>query len=108
MKNRNRKPFLLIFGLGMAAIFLLVFLLNQSSNQTALQGDSVPPDGVPRVSIAETRRALDAGDAVVMDVRSRFNYEEGHIPGSINAPLTSDTFYRVNTPSDSLIYLYCT
>jgi len=42
---------------------------------------------VPRISVAELKRALDAGQALVIDVRDGRSYAESHLPGSINIPL---------------------
>ena len=42
---------------------------------------------VPRVSIEEARAALEAGTAIIVDVRPLTAYEESHIPGAINIPL---------------------
>jgi rhodanese-related sulfurtransferase len=36
--------------------------------------------------------ALESGDAVVLNVLSEEQYEDSHIPGSVNAPLESDRF----------------
>lgn len=35
---------------------------------------------------------LESGDAVVLNVLSEEQYEDAHIPGSVNAPLDSDRF----------------
>jgi rhodanese-related sulfurtransferase len=42
---------------------------------------------VPRISVAELKRALDAGQALVIDVRDGRSYADGHLPGSISIPL---------------------
>ena len=42
---------------------------------------------VPRVSIEEARTALEAGTALIVDVRPPAAFEESHIPGAINIPL---------------------
>jgi rhodanese-related sulfurtransferase len=42
---------------------------------------------VPRITVAELKRALDAGQALVIDVRDGRSYADGHLPGSINVPL---------------------
>jgi rhodanese-related sulfurtransferase len=44
----------------------------------------VPKKGV--VTLAQIKEALDAGSATIIDARSVEEYEEGHIPGSINIP----------------------
>jgi thiosulfate/3-mercaptopyruvate sulfurtransferase len=42
-----------------------------------------PPTSTPLVSFDEVRAALDA-DAVIVDVRERREYEEGHLPGAVH------------------------
>jgi rhodanese-related sulfurtransferase len=42
---------------------------------------------VPRISVADLKRALDAGQALVIDVRDGRSYADSHLPGSINIPL---------------------
>ena len=108
MKKSNRSLFLLIFGLGLAAIILLVVLLNLPALQTDQQRLAAEVRSVPRVSIQETQRALEANEALVVDVRSRANYEQSHIAGAISAPLPGDLDYRLDAPLDAYIYLYCT
>jgi hypothetical protein len=108
MKKSNRSLFLLIFGLGLAAILLLIFLLNLPALQTDQQREQAASRGVPRVTIQDARRALEADEALIVDVRSRANYEQSHISGAISAPLPSDLSYSLDAPLDAFIYLYCT
>jgi rhodanese-related sulfurtransferase len=42
---------------------------------------------VPRISPADLKKAADAGQALIVDVRDPRSYADGHIPGSINVPL---------------------
>ena len=42
---------------------------------------------VPRFSVAELKKALDAGQALVIDVRDSRSFADGHLPGAINVPL---------------------
>ena len=108
MKKNKRVSVPLIFGLGLAAILLLVFLLNLPALQTDEQRDQAALDSVPRVTIQEAKLALEANEALIVDVRSRFNYEQSHISGSISAPLPGDLSYSLDAPLDAFIYLYCT
>lgn len=48
------------------------------------RGDS----SVPRISQAEFKQALAAGEILVVDVRDAQSYAMGHIPGAINVPLS--------------------
>ena len=108
MKKRKQPTLLLVFGLGLGAILLLIFLLNHPAFQTDVQRQQTALDNVPRVSVAQAKRARDSGEALLVDVRSRFNHEMIHIPGSINVPLSAETPYTLDASTDTLIYLYCT
>jgi len=42
---------------------------------------------VPRISLAEFKKAFDAGQVVILDTRDAGSYADGHIPGAILVPL---------------------
>jgi hypothetical protein len=42
--------------------------------------------GAPEMPLAEALARRDRGEAVLIDVRSREAYAEGHIPGALNVP----------------------
>ncbi|MGN1405492.1 MAG: rhodanese-like domain-containing protein [Erysipelotrichaceae bacterium] len=47
-------------------------------------------------------------NTILLDVRTKEEYEEGHIPGSINIELDYiDTVTEVIKDSEAKIYLYC-
>jgi phage shock protein E len=56
----------------------------------------------------ELTRFRENPDAVLLDVRTREEYAEGHIPGSINIPI-SDISDVVNVVQDhdKQIFVYC-
>lgn len=43
--------------------------------------------GATVVSLAEARQAFEAGEAVFVDARFRWDYAEGHVPGARNVPV---------------------
>ena len=46
--------------------------------------------------------------AVLLDVRTSQEYQEGHIPGSINVPLQQlDKISSVTENKDALLFVYC-
>lgn len=98
MRKTDHKTLFFVFLLGIAAIILMVLLINQNPSDT--QAD------VPRVTIAETKRALDEGTAFIIDVRSPQAFQQSHISGAINVPLTNDASYQVDAPLDALLHLY--
>ena len=54
----------------------------EEGDSTASPQSSHDHDGVCIISLDELRRMLDAGD-VVIDARTREEYESGHIPGAV-------------------------
>ena len=42
---------------------------------------------VPRISVADLKKAADAGRVLIVDVRDATWYAEGHLPGAVNVPL---------------------
>ena len=42
--------------------------------------------GAPEMPLAEALARRDRGEAVLIDVRARESYAEGHIPGALNLP----------------------
>ena len=50
----------------------------------------------------------NAEGAVLLDVRSPQEYQEGHIPGSKNVPLQQlDKVEEVTENKDTVLYVYC-
>jgi rhodanese-related sulfurtransferase len=69
----NRRAFWLVI---LAVIFPLP-VLGQVADETA----------VPRVSVADLKKAADTGQVLILDVRDAGSYAGGHLPGAINIPL---------------------
>ena len=73
-------------------------------------GPSLTEAEVPRVSIEEARAALEAGTAVIVDVRLPAAFDESHIAGAINIPLeeieTNPTGLALD--KERWIITYCT
>ena len=46
---------------------------------------------------------------IVVDVRTRFEYQNGHIPGALNLPVATLLFHRGKLPEskDSLLVITC-
>jgi len=63
---------------------------------------------VPRISPEELKEKLDAGtEVVVVDVRSKEEFDQGHIPGAISIPYEEiEARYR-ELPRDKEIITYC-
>ncbi len=50
---------------------------------------------------------LDEDDIVIIDVRTKMEYEEGHIPGSLNMPYNEIDKLIKDISKDSQLVLYC-
>ena len=69
-------------------LFILSFiLLALASCTTAEKGSTrVKPSDVPRIEFREFTSLYADDSVVVIDSRSKANYEQGHIPGAILMP----------------------
>jgi 3-mercaptopyruvate sulfurtransferase SseA len=72
-------------------------------------GGQVEVATMPRISLAEFRKLFDAGNVVVVDVRSADAYTKGHIPGALSVPLeTVDQRVADFKDATKPIVTYCT
>ena len=63
-----------------------------------------------QISQEEAKEMMDAGDAVVLDVRKQSEYDEGHIPGAVLLPVGSideDTAAAVIPEKSAMVLVYC-
>jgi 3-mercaptopyruvate sulfurtransferase SseA len=68
---------------------------------------AVPFPEIPRVTVDEVKRHLDAGDPVVIvDVRSPEAFAAAHIPGARSMPLRAILDRTHGLPHDREIFLY--
>jgi 3-mercaptopyruvate sulfurtransferase SseA len=68
------------------AILLAAFVMAALSAAATVAGQQAP-DGAPRVSLADVKKAFDAKAVVILDVRDAASYAAGHIPGAMLVPL---------------------
>jgi hydroxyacylglutathione hydrolase len=59
------------------------------------------------ISADETVRRRDAGEARLVDVRSRSEFEAGHIPGAVNVPLPEFPDRAAALATEGPLVLYC-
>jgi rhodanese-related sulfurtransferase len=84
------------------ALLLLLCALAGASAGRAQEGD-----GVRRITPEEARKALDAGKAIIVDVRDEASYKFSHAKGARWIPL-NDIASRVGElPRDKMIITYC-
>lgn len=109
----------LVLGLVAGALLVLagVFLALQqnrppevaATQPTAVsQAAEVPFPDVPRVSLADAKARIDAGQAVVVDTRPRSDFEAEHIPGALSIPLAEFEARLSELPKNAEIITYCT
>lgn len=112
MKKRNSPkssiPIFLVLG-GLLLLVAAVFLAIKNSNTTPIPApEEETHSEIQRVSIEDTKAALDAGTALVVDVRSSEAYESSHIEGAINIPLTEVESRLGELERAEWIITYCT
>ena len=83
-----------------------------SFGATALQKDETMVFGFgrpkhPEVSAQELATLLQAGTAVVVDVRETDEFAEGHIPGAISMPLSTFQASKLPHPAGKKLVLTC-
>jgi len=67
-----------------------------------------PADTATRITVAELKQKLDAGDAVVYDTRAKTAYDQEHIKGALSMPSGEVAQRAGELPKDKLIVFYCT
>jgi rhodanese-related sulfurtransferase len=65
------------------------------------------PEDTDAVDTAELLHRLNAGDAVILDVRPGPEYAGGHLPGAVHIPLDELSDRLAELPSDADIIAYC-
>ena len=64
---------------------------------------------VPRITPQELKEKLDADeDVIVVDTRSRKEYDSVHIPGALSIPISEIEERHGELPQEGEIVLYCT
>ena len=72
-----------------------------------VNAEVTPSDGAKRITIRETQDLISKGHAFVVDVRSKEQYDAGHIPGAKLIP-EGEIVARANElPRDKTIITYC-
>lgn len=63
-----------------------------------------------QISVDEVKKSLDANEAIItVDVRTKEEYQRGHIQGSVSVPLDDIPTKMVSLVSDKAkkMYVYC-
>lgn len=80
---------------------------NNAAAQTAKQTATPSAGETRRASLEETQKAIEAGTAVVVDVRDEAAYKTSHIKSAISIPLQQFDKRTGELPKDKLIITYC-
>ena len=77
------------------------------ASPSAVENPSDPFAKIPRMAVAELKKALDEGRAVAADVRPPEAFEEGHIEGALSVPEEDWAAHVEKVPKDKLVVTYC-
>ena len=93
---------------------LLILILLCVAFSAACQTASTAPfrkyadaNEVPKISVADAKKEVDAGAAVIVDSRSEAVYKMEHIAGSINVPQGSPKEKYDVVPKGKKAIVYC-
>ncbi|MDQ7053067.1 MAG: rhodanese-like domain-containing protein [candidate division KSB1 bacterium] len=101
--DRPRPAILAGFALILLAAALLTIPLAGSNPE-------VRPSSLDTVTLDDVWQAIDTGSAVLIDARSPFQYDIGHIPGAINIPVDAENLpalYENHDLRDRELIIYC-
>ncbi len=84
----------------------------QPNSQTKIEEEKIETKGIEEklsLSAAELKELIDEKneDYLLIDVRTRKEYNTGHIPTAINIPYTQIEKRTNEIPKDRLIVVYC-
>jgi len=83
--------------------FIILVAVTAAFSQTTKYKDT---SEVPRISLADAKKAWDDKTAIFIDARPAEAYKDGHVKGSTNIPYGStDDFDKV--PKGKTIIVYC-
>jgi hypothetical protein len=109
MEQRKAQFPLMLIGGGV--LLILAGLAWVFLNQPATPVKTATPasvDQVGRVSLADAKKAFDAGTAVFVDVRDSTSYNNSHIAGAYLIPINELTTQLKELDPSSWIITYCT
>lgn len=75
-------------------------------NQAALVANNILLDRFEQVKVSEVRELVE-NDAFIVDVREKYEYEEGHLINSVNIPLSELRDRLDEIPKDEPVYMHC-
>ena len=106
-KQRRQALILILFGGLLLIVAAFLFGRQNAAPQTAAD-PQVPYPDVARISLVEARSRFDSGQVIMLDVRSRSDFEDAHIPGAVSIPLSDLAARFQELPIGAEILTYCT
>lgn len=118
--SRQLRPWILAGFAGLIVIgagLILAPLLSPAStpaNPTpspavrAIDSSGLPYHAVPRVALGDARAAQELKRAVFVDVRSKEQHAQSHIPGAVSIPVNELDSRLSELNKDQWIITYCT
>ena len=70
-------------------------------------GDTPTRADVPRITVQAAQLQVEAGEAILVDVRTRATYEVNHIAGAISMPFDEVSRRSAELPTNKLVIFYC-
>lgn len=77
---------------------------------SAIAGHSTGGPGYQSISQEQAKEMMGSGQAVILDVRERAEFDSGHIPGAVLLPvgsITQNTAAAVIPDLESTVLVYC-
>lgn len=65
-------------------------------------------EDIQRISAQEAKQMVDAGQAVLVDVRSAASYQTAHAAGALSFPTGYEAEFFDKLPADKILIFYCT
>ncbi|MDE0186683.1 MAG: rhodanese-like domain-containing protein [Candidatus Poribacteria bacterium] len=86
--------------------FLLTVLLLQTSFASHSTAQA-PPEDVQRITVADLKARLDAGDdVVIIDVRIKGAYDNGHIQNAVSMPISDIATRHQELKNEPFVVFY--
>lgn len=113
-KDQNKRSALfLLFGGGLSLIAVGILLYSQNRAPAPAQpaapiAEEIPYPEIARASLTDAKAALEAGAAILVDVRSADAYAGQHIDGAISIPTAEIETRLTELDPNAWIIPYCT
>jgi len=107
----NSFPIFVLIGGGLLLILAAILLFNQNNTAPTPEAaveEGIPHPEIPRVSIEDSKAAIESGSAVILDVRSADAYAGSHIVSAVNIPLAELESRIGELDPNQWIITYCT